>query len=228
MQLSIFTRLILSYLVLFGMLGGVSLYVIYHLDQFNGVIRSIILHDTFILEYSNRLSDALLSESRNDRKFVVLKDESLNQSYLQAKDEFNQLLREALAINTPKEIQDFFVTISSQHLHLINLVNSERELIDTAKPYSKDQYAKKKKEIADNIIENLKQIRRTSETAVFSKIVNLSENGETAKNVSLMIAGVALSVCLVVAFLRIHPAHSGASFSGSELDSGLLLQEQLG
>ena len=85
MRLSIFARLIISYLVLFSMLAGVSLYFIYHLSRFNQMTRSIILNDTSILKYSNQLSDTLLSEFRYDRKYVVLKDEALYESYLQAK-----------------------------------------------------------------------------------------------------------------------------------------------
>ena len=97
--------------MLFSLLAGVSLYFIYHLDQFNKVIRSIVLNDTLVLEYSNRLSDALLSESRNDRKFVVLKDESLYDSSLRAGDEFNQLLNEVLTKTNSVEIKHFFSAI---------------------------------------------------------------------------------------------------------------------
>ena len=85
MRLTIFARLIISYLVLFVMLGCVSLYFIYHLDVMNQITRSIILNDTSVLEYSNQLTDALLSEARNDRKYVLLKDEELYGNYLQAK-----------------------------------------------------------------------------------------------------------------------------------------------
>jgi CHASE3 domain sensor protein len=77
MRLSIFARLIISYFILFSTLAGISVYFIYHLNQFNQVTRSIITNDTSILEYSNQLSDALLSESRNFRKFIILKYETL-------------------------------------------------------------------------------------------------------------------------------------------------------
>lgn len=80
MRLSIFARLVIGYLVLFSMLIGVSLYFIYHLGRFNQITRSIILNDTSILEYSNLLTDALLSEARNDRKYVVLKDDELHEN----------------------------------------------------------------------------------------------------------------------------------------------------
>ena len=201
MRLSIFARLIISYLVLFSALAGISVYFIYHLDQFNQVTRSIILDDTSILEYSNQLSDTLLAEFRNDRKFVVLKDEKLYENYLKAGDEFNQLLDDALTKTNSEEIRQFFHIISVQHKNFMGLVNTERELINTAKPYSTHWYAEEKKKIVDNIIKQLKNTRETSELDVFEKIVDLSESGDAAKNVSIIIAIVALSACLIIAFI---------------------------
>ena len=201
MRLSIFVRLIISYLVLFSMLAGVSLYFIYHLDQFNKITRSIILNDTSILEYSNQLSDVLLSESRYDRKFIVLKDEALYENYLQAKNEFNQLLNKALTKTTTEEIKHFFYTVGVQHQGFGRLVNVERELIRIAKSYPSSQYAAEKRKIADNIIQQLKEIKHSSEKNVYAKIVNLSESGDKAKNVFIMISIFALSIGQIVAFI---------------------------
>jgi two-component system sensor histidine kinase GlrK len=201
MRLSIFARLIISYLVLISMLAGVSLYFIYNLSQFNQITQSIILNDTSILDYSQQLSDALLSESRHDRKFVVLKDETLYESYLQAKDEFNQILSEALTKTTSDEIKDYFYTIGVQHQSFGRLVNLERELIRVAKAYPSDQYAADKKKIVDNIIEQLKKIRHSGEKNVFTKILNLSESGDRAINFSRIILFLALSTGLIVAFI---------------------------
>jgi len=183
------------------MLAGVSLYFIYHLSQFNQITRSIILNDTSIFEYSNRLSDALLSESRSDRKYVVLKDEGLHENYLRAKNEFNQLLDEAFAKVTSEEMKHFFYTIGLQHQGFNRLVNVERELIRTAGSYPAERYAEEKKKIADDIIEQLKNIRQTSEKNVISKIVYLSESGDKAKNVSIMISAFALTIGLIIAFI---------------------------
>lgn len=201
MRLSIFARLIISYLVLFGALAGISVYFIYHLDRFNQVTRSIIINDTSILEYSNQLSDVLLSEFRNDRKFVVLKDEKLYENYLKAGDEFNLLLDEAITKTNSEEIRKFFHIISVQHRNFMELVNTERDLIISAKPYSTHWYTEEKKKIVDNIIKQLKKARETSEHDVFEKIVSLSESGDAAKNISIIIAIVALSACLIIAFI---------------------------
>ena len=201
MRLSIFARLIISYLVLFSMLAGVSLYFIYHISRFNQITRSIILNDTSIFQYSNQLSDALLSESRFDRKFVVLKDEELYGNYLQTKKEFEQILDDALSRTTSEEINRFFYTIGVQHQKFNRLVNAERELIRNAKQYPTERYAEEKKKVADDIIDQLKSIRQKSEQNVFTKIVLLSESGDNARNVAIMISVFALSIGLMVAFI---------------------------
>ena len=177
------------------------MYFIYNLSRFNQTTRSIILNDTSILEYSKQLSDALLSESRYDRKFVVLKDETLFENYLQAKNEFNQLLNEALTKTTTDEIKDFFYTIAAQHQSFGRLVNVERELIRIAKSYPADHYEAEKNQIVDNIIDQLKKIRHSGEKNVFTKIFYLSESGDRAINFSRIILVLALSTGLIVAFI---------------------------
>jgi len=201
MRLSIFARLVIGYLVLFSMLAGVSLYFIYHLSQFNMITRSIILNDTSILEYSNQLTDALLSEVRSFRKYVVLKDEELYESYLQARNEFNQFLPKALARASSEEMKQFFYTINVQHESFSRLVKVEREQIKSAKSYLAEKYAEEKKEISDDIIEQLKKIRQTSEKNIFTKIINLNERGDKARNVAIMISLFAFSTGLIVAFI---------------------------
>lgn len=198
-QLSIFDRLILGYLVFFGILAGVSVYFSYNLDQFNREIRTIILNDSFILEASNRLSDTLLSASRSDRKYVILKNEDLFTAYLQARDEFSELLQASLARANSQEIKDIFSAIDTQYQYFIRLVDIERNLIAAAKPYSADWYAEKKTKSTDAIIEHLKNIRQTTENNTFGKIVTISEAGDKMNQIFIIITIFALSIGLFIA-----------------------------
>ena len=200
MRLSIFARLVISYLILFSMLAGVSLYFIYHLGQLNRITRSIIENDTSVLEYSNRLTDALLSEVRYDRKYVVLKNEELYGNHLQAKNEFNQLLNEAFTKAASEDMKHFFYTIDVQHQGFNRLVLGERELIREAKPYPAEKFETEKRKISDDIIDQLKNIRQTSENNVLAKIVNLRESGDRVRNIAITISVLALSAGLVIAF----------------------------
>ncbi len=95
----------------------------------------------------------------------------------------------------------FSIHIGVQHQSFGRLVNVERELIRIAKSYPSDRYAEEKKKVADDIIEQLKNIRHSSEKNVFTKIVNLSESSDKARNVSIMISIFALSTGLIIAFI---------------------------
>jgi len=152
------------------------------------------------MEYSNQLTDALLSEVRNDRKYVVLKNEELYGSHLQAKKEFDLLLNEAFTKAASEKMKDFFYTLDVQHKNYNRLVTEEREMIRDAKPYPAEQLAEEKKKISDDIIDQLKNIRQTSEKNVLAKVVNLRESGDEARNIAITISVIALSTGLLIAF----------------------------
>jgi len=187
--------------MLFTLLAGISVYFIYHLNQFNKVIRSIILRDTLVIDYSTKLSDALFSEFRNDRKFIILKDEELFENSIKAAHEFNETLHNVITRTTAVEIKELFTAIDVEHQKFTQLVQSEKELLRSTEPYSKESFAEEKNRIADSIIEQLNIIRLASENKVLGKIVALNERGGKAKNVSLIISIIALTTGLTVAFL---------------------------
>lgn len=201
MRLSILARLLISYLIFFSMLVGVSLYFIGHISQFNRMIHSIILNDTAVLELSSQLSDILLSETRNERKYFVLKDEQLYLNYLQAKADFTTLLDNAMAKAPSQQIKHILYAVSIQHHNFNRLVEVEREQVRLARQYSSDWYADEKKKAADEVIDQIKQIRRASEQNVLTKIMTLSENGGKAAKISVMITLVALATGLIVAVI---------------------------
>jgi len=200
LRLSIFARFIISYLFLFAILVGVSIYSIYHLSQMNKVTHSIIANDTSVQDYSTQLTDALLTEVRNDRKYVVLKDDTLFAGYLQAKDSFNKLLEKASGRADSDQIRHLFYAVGVQHENFGRLVIEERKLVMISKQYASEKYEELKKNISDDIIEQLKQVNKLSDKNVFNKILNLSEKGDKAKKVFIVIAIFALTTGLLVAF----------------------------
>ena len=70
--MTIFSRLMLSYLALLLMATGVSTYSILQLGQMQGITRSIIQFDTRLLDLHKNMADALLSASRYEKNIVVL------------------------------------------------------------------------------------------------------------------------------------------------------------
>jgi two-component system sensor histidine kinase GlrK len=199
LKLSIYARLLISYLIFAAILAGVSFFFIYHLNRFNQVIQSIVLNDTAVMEFSVQLSDTLLSGARNERKYVLLNDEQFYLNYLDAEDEFERLLQKALAEVANPETMESLQTVTVQHLKFTRLVEEERQLRQSATPYSVIRYNEEKKKITDEIIATLKKIQEDSEKRVFVKVRNLKEIGERAGGIAILITLGALFAGLLVA-----------------------------
>ncbi len=199
MKLSIYARLVISYFIFFAMLAGVSLFFIYNLNRFNQVMQSIIMNDTAVMEYSVQLSDALLAEVRNERKYVLLGDELLYQNYQEARAEFERLLLKIQLGVTDPETKAALQTISTQHLLFTKLVEEERETHQSTPPHSAAWYDDEKTKISGRIIATLKELQQASEKNVSDKIRNLGEAGERAGGIAILITAAALFTGLLVA-----------------------------
>ncbi|MBU1738408.1 MAG: HAMP domain-containing histidine kinase [Proteobacteria bacterium] len=201
MRFSIFTRLATSYLLLFSMFAGVSLFFISHLNRFNQLMESIIHDDTVIMEISDKLSDLLLAESRYDRKFVVLKDVKLYENYLQAKTDFTTLLKKAQVETFSITSKESLNEIELKHTIFSQLIETEKSLILSAEPYPTEYYEDEKKKTANALISRLAQIRNESESGVFRKINNLREESINVSTIAVIITTISLLTGLLIAVI---------------------------
>lgn len=200
MKFSIFSRLFFSYLLLFSMLVGLSIFFVEHLNEFNHIIKSIILEDTERMEYPSQLSDLLLAESRFDRKYIVLKDDALQESYRQARADFINILNKAKEVASP-ESESIFDEIDIDHEKFNHLVEVEREMITNARPYEVEQYDDKKKIITNEMIDLLNNSQHVNEKVILRKIRKLQSESAEARNVAIMITVIALVSGLLIAVL---------------------------
>src|SRR5918996_4206399 len=109
MRLSLFSRLVLGYLVVFALVMAVSIYVIGELRRFEDVTRSILDRDTRVLDYQKKLADSFLSQIRYERKFTIAKDQTLYRQFLKFKGDFEHDLEEALAVADDRSAGVFYL-----------------------------------------------------------------------------------------------------------------------
>jgi len=201
MQLSILKRLVISYFIICSMLVGVSLFSVYQLTNLNKEIRSIVRVDTVVFEYSHQLSDSLLSMSRNNQKYLLLKDEKLKANYINSREDFDRLLQESIKKADNDIITSYLSAIRDKHLQLSQLLEKEDQFVNDAIPYSSDLFAQQKKMLTNTIIKELINLRRASEKYIFSKVAGLGESGEKAKRVIILTVFCALTTALLVAII---------------------------
>jgi two-component system sensor histidine kinase GlrK len=200
MRLTIFSRLILGYLVIFILVLAISVYTIFQLEQFERVIRSIQGIDNRMLEYEKRLGDSLLSQMRYERKYVIGKDRALYDQFQLASDDFKKTMNHALLFAGAFPHREMLSRVKADHEGYQSLVAEEMRFMQANQPYDQEAYKEEKEKAVDRILGELKSLEANSQQNSYNKIKNLGEAGADARRWTLWIAILALFSILAISF----------------------------
>jgi two-component system, NtrC family, sensor histidine kinase GlrK len=199
MKLSIFSRLVIGYLVLLILSAGVSVYEILQLGSVRDVTSSIIAVDTGIEDIHGKLADAFLSESRYEQKFLIMKDIALYNSFRKSKEDFEQYLQNAMKLSDSPQVKASFDRIRQLHDQYLALFAEEVEHIKAGN--KRDEYLNKeeKDKLSDSIIEEMKILRALNQENILAKIKSLRMAGTSARTVAMSITAASLLLGIVLA-----------------------------
>ncbi len=200
MRLTIFSRLILGYLLIFILVLAISVYAILQLQQFETVTRSIQELDNQMLESEKRLSDSLLSQMRYERKYVILRDRVLYDQYLLASDDFRKNMDQALLLAATLPQREILSRVKAYFEDYQSLIIEEMKFVQANQPYDHARYKQEKEKAVDRILEALKTLAANSRQNTFDKIKNLGEVGADARRVAIFMAILALLGVLTISF----------------------------
>lgn len=197
--MTLFSRLFLGYLGIFILIIAVSVYAVIELRRFNNITRSVLESDTRVLDYQKKLADALLSEIRYERRFIITRDDALYDQLLLFKSDFDQYLEEAMAV-ADAHAGGFLSQIKDHHRRYQDLVDQEVKYLKSRKDYPYDRYKQDKEKVADRIMADLEKLRSYSQQNTYGKIQQLAEAGSDARRVALLIAGASLIFVVAISF----------------------------
>jgi two-component system sensor histidine kinase GlrK len=192
MRMSIFSRLMTGYLALLVLATGVSVYAIIQLGRFNDVTHSIHLVDNSLVNLYKDLSDALLSQTRYEKKFIIMRDEALYESYVASGNDFEQYLREAKQLASSAEIKGLLTEIEQVHGRYRTLFNEEAGYLKKGKQYPLEHYAGGKEKLVNEILEGLGRARHLSQENIFHKVADLDQTGAKARRAAMIITALSL------------------------------------
>jgi two-component system sensor histidine kinase GlrK len=201
--LSIFSRLMIGFLALLALAMGVGIFALVQLDMVKNVTHSILL-DNYLIDLQKDLSDTLLSETRYEKKFVIMHDSSLREGFLASKSSFERHLAEAGMLPNSSEVKDILARVKDLHNNYQFLCAAETGYLKTGQGYSKQWYDETKERVVNAALEELTKLRSLSEDGILRKIRNLGDAGTQAITVamSLAAASLALGVFLSVMITR--------------------------
>jgi two-component system, NtrC family, sensor histidine kinase GlrK len=199
MRLTIFSRLMIGYLALLSMATGVSMYSILQLGHVREITHSIILLDNAFLDLNKNMADALLSESRYEKKFTIMQDPALYENFLASTRDFEKYLGEAMVLADSPAVQGILTRLQDRHRAYQSLFAAEVAFLNAGSPYLGENFGEEKKVMVDKALEDLAQLRALSQQSTFRKIRNLGEAGTKARTVARVITAMALLLGIVLA-----------------------------
>src|SRR5574337_1314119 len=201
MRWSIFSRLMTGYLVLLVLVTGVSVYAITQLGYVRDVTRSVIVTDNPLLDLHKSLSDALLSEQRYEKKYVIMRDPALYRGFSRSRGEFEHALGEAEKLAEAADLKKALARIADLHLAYQALFLEESGHIRAGRRYAAGWYEGKKERLANMLSEELAGVRSISQQSMIDKVKRLGEAGTRATSAVMITTGAALGVGVILSVL---------------------------
>ncbi len=201
MRLSILSRLFLGYFFLLVLAAGMSVYTIVELGRVTEVTRSIILVDNPLISIHKDLTDALLSETRYEKKYLIVRDRALYEGFLKSKGEFEHSLNEALRLDISAEARAILNTAADYHLTYTALFNDEVDLLKDGTNYAGTWYAEEKEKAVNAAIDELIKIRLLGQQNMFVKVKNLDDAGTRARTIATVASAALLLFGILLAYV---------------------------
>jgi len=200
-RLTIFSRLFLGYLLILILLLATTIYAIFQLHRFDTVTHSILESDNRVVDYEKKLSDALLSQMRYERKYTIVRDPALYNQFLLASDDFRQSLNHVRPFAELPSQKEGWNRIKAYHDRYESMIAEERKFLRANQPYDAGQYKQDKNELVDQILDELKLFAATAQKNSSAKIKKLGEAGADASLVAMCLGGVALAGGLIISLV---------------------------
>lgn len=176
-----------------------SVYAVVQLGSVTDTTRSIINVDNSFISLHKDLTDALLSETRYEKKFLIVQDRALYESFRKSQAEFEQYFKEALLLGVSDEAKAALINAGKLHGTYLRLFNDELNYLKNRQQYSKRQYNEAKEQAVNAAIEELIKIRLLSQKSIVSKVHNLSAAGTRARSIAMIVSAVCLLFGIVLA-----------------------------
>lgn len=200
MRFSIFSRLVIGYLTTFILVAAASVYAIVQLYRLTDITRSLQKTDNLIIDYEEKLTDALLSQIRYERKFIITKDNALYDQFRLFVRDFEKYLREARSIAESPQVLNLLIQVNEQHQLYQNLFNDEIKQLKSGQNYTRDRYRQEKEKATDEIIEGLKKIKAQSQHIISDKIERLDVLGTNTRRAAIVLTGTLLVLGFLISF----------------------------
>jgi two-component system sensor histidine kinase GlrK len=190
----------IGYLAILMLATGVGTYAIAKLYMVKQVSHSILL-DNYLIAVQKDLSDALLSEIRYEKKYVIMHDRSLLASFIKSSTYFEHQLGEAGRLALSADVRDILAKVTNLHNNYQRLCEAETRYLKAGQSYPREWYSKTKESMVNAALEELTRLRALSEDSIVRKIKKLGDVGTKALTYAMLFTAASLALGIVLSIM---------------------------
>ncbi len=204
MKLKIFSRLTIGYLSLFLLIGGIAVYAIYELHRINKITRKTLSINSPIIDQKGKLVDAILSQLRFKKKYLLNRDPLFFQQFLSARNDFDHLISLVSSVADTEEKKASLKRIADHYQHFQSLVGKEIEQVRKQQTYPVRQYEVEIEKSVDGILEELGWLEVYARNDIQRRMKILVESAASARGwvMGLFFLAIFLVVALSILITR--------------------------
>lgn len=201
MKLTIFSRLLIGYLIVFTLVIGITAYAIFKMSQINEVTQSILTINNRMIDSATKVSDIIFSQVRYERKFIISKDDSFYKEFLQLKSDFNRNLSEMMLLADLPQTRSFLNNIKESYQNYQSLVHEEFKYLKNSHNHSSPRVSGEKEKAVNSIIKELGKLEAFTRQNTTDKVKGLNEIGVQWRRMAIVMTGVFLIISFIVSLL---------------------------
>ncbi|MCE5265804.1 MAG: diguanylate cyclase [Deltaproteobacteria bacterium] len=201
MKLTIYRKLLLSYLAMALLTVLASAYAVFSLRQLNDLTYRIINDDFAVVEQSKKLIDSLIARESAEKRYIILRDPKLVEIYWSRSREFGRILAQVKKNNLPG-IEKTISRLSLLHVAHETVFSREIALVgenhpEEARALSEDAGRK----AIDEMARIIRDVQTRAEREIDSRMTRIKEQGVQASRLTVVLSLVSLTVGVLLVLL---------------------------
>jgi GGDEF domain-containing protein/CHASE3 domain sensor protein len=201
MKLTIYRKLLLSYLAMAFLTVLASAYAIFSLQELNNLAYRIISEDFAVVEQSKRLMDTLITRESAEKRYLILRDPTIEELYRSRSREFNSILEQMQKsplsgidkmVSRVALLHSQYETLFSQEVSLVQGNRAEDAQVLSEGPGRK---------AIDEMAQLIRAVQKKAEGDIDARMNRIKEQGLRASRLTVLLSLVSLVVGVLLILL---------------------------
>ncbi|AMM42238.1 integral membrane sensor signal transduction histidine kinase [Candidatus Desulfofervidus auxilii] len=203
MKVTIFKRLVISYLVIILLIIFLGVYTTLRLNRLNQIINYIISVDTATVKVVGELTDTIFTQVGYEEKYLISKDQDFYQRFWEIGDYVKKNIKKLEEISDTVEKKNLIKKIKKAHESYISLFEKKVfSAVQNTSDKAYREYKQKKQNIINEISQNLREIAEIAKLDRDKKMEMASAISLQVIKVTTITAGIAIMMVVLISFLN--------------------------